>query len=287
MLERDVELPDGRSVHVYDSGPVGPGAATTIFWQHGTPQTGEPPPPLRDWAERVGARLVAHDRPGYGGSTADNGRPVAAVATDVAAIADTLGIERFAVFGASGGGPHALACAAVLGDRVRAVGCLASLAPFDASGLDWYAGMAPSGAREFQAAVRSRSALVRHLARTTPEELSELVPPDLATFAGPYGEWLVQTSAAGLAHGYEGAVEDDQAFVHAWGFDPAGITVPLLLVHGDADRFVPSSHSRWLAERCPTVELRVCADDGHVSIFDRGGEALDWILERLGDRGHR
>lgn len=286
MLERDVQLSDGRTIHVYDGAPDRPPSAPVVFWHHGTPQTGEPPPLLQDQADRVGARLVAHDRPGYGTSSAVNGRTVADVATDVAAIADALGIKRFATFGASGGGPHALACAAVLGDRVQAVGCLATIAPFAVPELDWYAGMAPSGVSEFQAAVRSRSALVRHLARSAPDDLGELAPADLSAFAGPYGEWLVHTSSAGLAHGYEGAVEDDQAFVHAWAFDPADISVPLLLVHGDADRFVPSAHSRWLAGRCPTAELRVSADDGHLSIFDRTVEVLEWILGHFGATEH-
>src|SRR5579862_5117750 len=92
-------------------------------------------------AERMGIRLLSYDRPGYGGSSRDEGRSVADCATDIRAIAGALGIERLAVWGISGGGPHAVACAALLGDLVPAVAVLAAAAPWGASGLDYFAGM--------------------------------------------------------------------------------------------------------------------------------------------------
>lgn len=283
MRELDVELPHGRSVHVYDSSPrTGAANGPCVFWHHGTPQTGQLPPPLLALVASAGARLVAHDRPGYGTSSADPGRSVASVAADVAAVADALQVERLAVLGVSGGGPHALACAVLLGDRVQAAACLASPAPFDADGLDWFVGMAPSGVAEFRAAARSRSALVAHLRRPSPDDFDEFAPADLPVFAGPYGSWLVESSTLGLAGGYEGAVEDDQALVAPWGFDPATITSPVLLLQGGADRFVPSSHAQWLGERCPDAEVRVTPDDGHVSIISRSEEALAWLLEHSG-----
>ncbi len=225
-------------------------------------------------------RLVSYDRPGYGTSEPRPGRDVAAVAGDVAAVADALEVERFAVLGASGGGPHALACSAVLGDRVSAVGCLASLAPFDAPGLDWFGGMAPSGVAEFTAASRGATDLLAHLSRDAPEDLDELAAADMELFAGPYGEWLVTSSTEGLSAGYTGAVEDDLALVEPWGFDVGAVRAPVLLLQGGADRFVPPAHAEWLAARCPAAELRLSPQDGHISILGRLEETITWLLAR-------
>src|SRR4051794_7457843 len=126
----DITLPDSRTlaVHSTRTGPAG-----TVIWHHGTPQTGALLAPLVAAAAERDLRVVSYGRPGYGGSSPRPGRDVASAADDVAAIANALGLRRFAVMGASGGGPHALACAARLGDRVTAVVCLAGLAPYDPS----------------------------------------------------------------------------------------------------------------------------------------------------------
>ncbi len=154
--EFDVQTSGGRTVHAYDSGPPNANTALTVLWHHGTPQTGKLLEPLLAMAEQHGVRWLSYDRPAYGGSSPRPGRDVAAAAKDVRQIADHLGIERFAVMGASGGGPHALACAALLPDRVLAVACLAGLAPWAADGLDWFAGMAAGGDR--RASCRRRRA---------------------------------------------------------------------------------------------------------------------------------
>ncbi|MET0692606.1 MAG: alpha/beta hydrolase [Propionibacteriaceae bacterium] len=280
MQQSDVTLPDGRVLHLYDESPHRPGPRDIpVFWHHGTPQSGQLPAPLLRAARRHGVRLLSHERPGYGMSTSLPGRDVADVAADVAALADHLRIGRFAVLGASGGGPHALACAAVLGDRVAAVASMASIAPFDADGLDWFAGMDPSGVAEFDAASRGRADLAAHLTREVDVDFSEFAPADLSTFAGPYGEWLVESSAEGLAGGLDGALDDDLAFVAPWGFDLADIATPVCIVHGGADRFVPESHARWLAGRCPDAELRVTPDDGHVSVFEHTEQTFTWLVQ--------
>src|ERR1700733_5285456 len=132
MLEIDLDLPDGRRLHAYSQGD-GPHA---VMWQHGTPNIGTPPAPLFETAARLGIRFLGYDRPGYGGSTARPGRDIASAAGDAAAVADAFGVEQFAVYGHSGGGPHSLACAARLGDRVPAVVSVSGLAPCSADGLD-------------------------------------------------------------------------------------------------------------------------------------------------------
>jgi len=146
VTESDLRLADGRTIHVYDNGAEEPDARLAVFWHHGTPNIGAPPEPLFPAAARLGIRWVSYDRPGYGGSTPHPGRDVASAATDVAAVADALGIGQFAVMGHSGGAPHALACGALLPERVLGVVSAAGLAPFGAEGLDWFAGMGQSSA---------------------------------------------------------------------------------------------------------------------------------------------
>ena len=144
VTETDVRLTDDRIVRVYDSGALD-SDAPTVVWFHGSPQTGALLAPLLEAAAARGIRLLSYARPGYRGSTRVAGRDVASAAADVGEFADALGLSRFAAMGASGGGPHALACAALLPHRVTAAVAFASLAPFEAS-FDWFAGMASDGA---------------------------------------------------------------------------------------------------------------------------------------------
>jgi pimeloyl-ACP methyl ester carboxylesterase len=226
------------------------------------------------------ARWVSCDRPGYGGSTAQPGRSVASVAADVAAAADAMGVGRFAVVGHSGGGPHALACGALLPERVLAIVSGAGLAPFDAEGLDWFAGFNPAGEAELHAAVAGRAALEASLAAAEfdPEMFT---PEDVAALAGPWS-WVAEIAGKALEGGLTGMVDDDLAYVTPWGFDPARITAPLLIVHGGRDRMVPSSHGEWLARHCATAELQLRPDDGHISVLSSAEDALDWLIERAG-----
>jgi len=268
---KEIELRlGGRVLHAYDTG----GDATlTVFWHHGTPNIGQPPEPLF----RKSIRWVSFDRPGYGGSTRLPGRSVGSVAADVAAIADELGVERFAVMGHSGGGCHALACGALLPDRVVAVVSGAALAPFGAEGLDWFAGMVPSGRASLSAAAAGRQAKEAHEASGF-EYDPEFTEADMATLDGPW-KWLGRVAGAGMDAGPGGLIDDDLAYVNPWGCDPRGITVPVLLLHGDRDGIVPVSHGRWLAAHCPTAELRLAEGAGHISVLNGAQSAVDWLLD--------
>lgn len=278
----DLDLGDGRILRAYDTGT----GDLPVFWCHGTPGTGAPPEPLLPAAAERGVRWVSYDRPGFGGSTARPGRNVAAAAEDLAAVADAFGLDRFAVFGVSGGGPHALAGAALLPDRVFATVTFATLAPFDGAGLDWFAGMGRSGAAEMRSATLGRDVIARHLTTSAFDETS-FNPADQAMLAGPWS-WLAVSAVEGLANGPGGAADDDIAFVTPWGFEPERITSPLLLVHGIGDRLVPVAHSEWLAARCGSAELWRGDGDGHVSVLGRAEDALDWIRDhRRPDRVHR
>ena len=161
IKETDLTLADGRTLHCYDSGEAG---GLTVFWHHGSPNTGTPPEPLFPAAAERGIRWISYDRPGYMSSTARPGRDKTSAAADAAAVADALGVGEFAVLGHSGGGSHALACGALLPGRVLAVAEGSGLEPFGADGLDWFTGMTATGAAEIRAAVEGREALEGYLA---------------------------------------------------------------------------------------------------------------------------
>ena len=275
----EVTAPDGRTLRAYDVPVEDP--VLTVVWHHGTPNVGTPPEPLLPASAARHIRWVSYDRPGYGGSTPHPGRDVASAAGDVAAVADALGLDTFAVLGHSGGGPHALACAALLGDRVGATVSGSSLAPYPADGLDWFAGINPAGSAELHAAVEGRTALEQVLSASEydPEMFT---PTDHAALEGDWG-WLGRIAGEALEGGIGGMVDDDLAYVAPWGFDPATITAPVLLLHGEADRVVPSSHGRWLADRIPSAELWLRPGEGHVSVLDAATDALDWMLSKVDD----
>jgi pimeloyl-ACP methyl ester carboxylesterase len=249
------------------------GAGFPVFWLHGTPNTGAPPKPLFADAARLGIRWIGYDRPGYPGRPRVPGRKVASAAEDVRQVADRLGLDRFAVFGHSGGGPHALACGALLPDRVRAVVSISAPAPYGADGLDWFAGMREPGS--LRAAVAGPEAKERYEADPPAGEVP-FTPADWAALAGPWS-WFGTVVSAALAEGRDGLIDDDLATVGPWGFDPSDVRVPTLIMHGGADEMVPASHGEWLAAHCPAAELRIIGGEGHVSVLREAPAALEWL----------
>ena len=224
-------------------------------------------------------RWVSYDRPGYGGSSAVPGRDVASGAADVAVIADALGLGRFAVLGQSGGGPYALACAALLPHRVIGAVSMSGRAPYPADGLDWLAGMRPGSAAELNATLAGRDALVALLASEDDFDPEMFTPADREALAGDW-KWIRTVVGPALEQGTDGLIDDALAAVRPWGFDPAAITVPVLLVHGTADRVMPSAHSEWLARRIgASAELVLVEDAGHISAFAAAPEALAWLAK--------
>ncbi|TMR92272.1 alpha/beta hydrolase [Nonomuraea basaltis] len=275
MKELDLELPGGPTLHVYDTGTDGATDRLVVFWHHGTPNIGSPPVPLFPASDRLGIRWVSYDRPGYGGSASVPGRDLASAATYAGHVADALGIGRFAVMGHSGGGSHALACAALLPDRVLAAVSVSGLAPYGAEGLDWFAGMSPSGEASLRAAVAGREAKERHEA-SAEYDPEMFTPADHAAFDGEWS-WFGSVVGPALEGGSGGLIDDDLAYVAPWGCDPAQVTAPVLLMHGGRDRVVPSPHGEWLARHCPRAELRLSSDDGHISVLRSSKEGLDWL----------
>jgi pimeloyl-ACP methyl ester carboxylesterase len=275
MIEIDVPTSPGGCLHAYDTG----GDGFPVVWHHGTPNIGAPPRPLFAAADRLGLRWVSYDRPGYGGSTPRPGRDVASAAGDVAAVADALGLERFAVLGHSGGSPHALACAALLPDRVVAAVLAATLAPYRAAGLDWFAGMSDTGRASLGAALQGRQAKERYEA-TAPESDPGFAPVDWEALSTDWA-WFHDVVRPALAAGPAPLVDDDLAYVAPWGFDPAGVDVPVLVLHGGLDRVAPAAHGRWIAEHVPGATWWPRPDDGHVSVLRGADDALAWLAGRL------
>jgi pimeloyl-ACP methyl ester carboxylesterase len=291
VREISIALPDGRSLTVHDGGDP---AGRPVLFHHGTPGSGSPSEGHRRAAEAQGVRLLAYDRAGYAGSSRRPGRSVADVAADVEALADALGLERLATWGISGGGPHALACAALLPDRIAAAASVAGVAPYGAAGLDWLGGMGESNVAEFEAALAGEEALRPLLeaeaaglgALTAPELVDALATilsdPDVEVLSGELAEWLLANFARALSAGVDGWLDDDLAFAKPWGFDPAAIAVPTLVVHGLLDVMAPPPHSRWLAARIPGVEARFQPDDGHLTLYTERAvhRVHEWLLER-------
>ena len=285
---RDVARPDGRTLRLHEAGASkGP----VVLVQQGTPMTGLLfEAHVRD-AEQRGIRLVSYDRPGYGSSTAAPDRAVADAAADVRAIADALEVERLAVWGVSGGGPHALACAALLPDRVAAVASLGSVAPIDADGLDWFAGMGQTNLEEFAAARQGRETLEEYLGPrrkpVTAEGLlqglrSLLTDVDAGVLTAEFGEYLAESMSEAVRQGVDGWRDDDLAFVKPWGFPMEDIRIPVQVWHGEQDHFVPFAHGEWLCARIPDVDARLRPDDGHLTLMQRRiHEVHAWLLERL------
>jgi pimeloyl-ACP methyl ester carboxylesterase len=287
----DVATPDGRTLRVVEAGaPDGP----VVVAHHGTPGSGAFFRLERESADRLDLRLIAYDRPGYGGSTRQEGRSVADAAADVAAILDSLGVERFATYGVSGGGPHALACAALLPERCVAAATVAGAAPADAPDLDFMAGMGEGNVAEFGAALEGTGALTENVTSqaegilaATPEQLADALRPHLSevdakALTGELATFLLETIRAGLDPGIQGWLDDDLEFVKPWGFDLGSIGVPVLVSQGEQDKMVPPGHGRWLGENVAGAEARIFPEEGHLTLtVNRIGDVHAWLKNRL------
>ena len=282
---RTVTTPDGRSLDVLDSG----GDGLPLLYHSGTPGGAVPWPAGIEAARRSGLRWVTYSRPGYGSSMPKPGRTVADAAADSAMVLDALGIGDFVSLGWSGGGPHVLACAALLPDRCRGIATIASAAPCDEPDLDFLAGMAEDNVDEFTLAMKGREVLVpaiEKMAQTyrsvTGEQIVEalgglLGAPDLAALKGPLADYIAALAREAVRVGVDGWVEDDLAFCAPWAFDLASITVPVAIWQGSEDLMVPRSHGEWLARHVPGARPHVLEGVGHVSLV----AGVDEVLEDL------
>lgn len=289
---RLVPMPDGREIDVLTTGSDD---GFPLVVHEGTPVGLVLNNRLAAAAADRGLRIVLMARPGYEGSTARPGRRVAAVAADVAAVLDALGGDTFVSIGFSGGGPHSLACAALLPGRCLAAASVAGAAPYGAEGLDFLAGMGQENIEEFSLAVQGEHALTPFLEKEA-VALREITGEQIVAalgglISGADADVLTGKFADDLAAGLRGAVregiagwrDDDLAFVADWGFDLDALASRVTIWQGDQDRMVPFAHGQWLAEHIPSARAHLEPGAGHltmtVSMSDR---ILDDLLDLAG-----
>jgi pimeloyl-ACP methyl ester carboxylesterase len=282
-----ITVSDGRQIEAWSSYGS---SSTGLLFHFGTPCAGVPWAPLVKEAESRGWRFVTYSRPGYSGSTRRAGRSVADCAEDVAALASRLELDRLHVVGWSGGGPHALACAALLPGLVASATTLAGVAPWGADGLDWLDGMAGENRDEFAAALAGEEALERflvpfasELAAVTPETVAEtlgglVTDVDKAAITGAFAEYQATLFRAAVSSGIWGWLDDDLAFTRPWGFALDDIAVPVTVWQGRQDAMVPYAHGEWLAAHVRGAKAMLL-EDGHLTLVARFGD----VVERLVD----
>lgn len=284
---RVVDGPGSRALGVATWGdPEG----VPVFTLHGTPGSRLRRPPNEDDVRAAGLRVISYDRPGYGASDRHPGRQVVDCVADISAIADALGLDRFHVTGGSGGGPHALAVAARLGDRVVGVECVVCPAPYDAEGFDWFAGMDQVNISEFGWALDGEETLVRELTREARDMLArmdadpartlehvELESADRAVMARTDVQQMLQEMVReAFRPGVWGWVDDDLAMAAPWGFSVSEIEVPVTIRYGAEDVLVPAAHGEWLAEHVPNARVEVDHSGGHLLTPE---QQLAWLVE--------
>lgn len=269
----------------------GPEDGPALIAHGGTPDDGSMHSETLAQGAARGLRQVSYARPGYAGSDRHEGRSVADCAADVEAIADALGIERFHTVGWSGGGPHALACAALLPDRVIAAATVAGAAPHDGEGFEWSAGMGAENIEEMGLAERGAEALEAYLYRvaeevreSTPEDLVAILgdlvsEPDRAALTAEYAAESHSSFLGAVSTGIWGWLDDDLSFVRSWGFALDEMRVPVSIWHGREDRFVPLAHGEWLAANVRGARSHLLEGEGHISLSRHHyGDVLDELL---------
>jgi pimeloyl-ACP methyl ester carboxylesterase len=284
-----MQLPDGRAFEYSASGD--PGHELLVFCV-GTPSAVVDFPYIANAAAARGLRSVICSRPGYGGSTRNEGRTVANAASDTAALADHLGAERFLVAGWSGGGSTALACAALLPDRVRAAVTMAGTAPPVEAGEVWTTWFQPAQVDEIGALTRKPPAELapeyvqgaKQFAALTGEQLTLSENQSAADKAAlievpEVAEWLAQSIKSAVSSGIWGWLDDDLAWANPWGFEMADIRVPVIVRHGDEDGFVSIEQGRWLAAHIQGARLDEMPGGGHTTV----GVPIDPVITDLLD----
>jgi pimeloyl-ACP methyl ester carboxylesterase len=284
-----VAAADGRTLAIAECGDPD---AFPVFLLHGTPGSRFAGQGDASVYADAGARVITYDRPGYGGSDRFRGRRVVDCVADVAAIADSLGIERFGVTGGSWGGPHSLAVAARLPEQVTRAACVVGVAPFDMPGFDWFAGMDAVNIEEIRWALEGEDVLARELERMTTAWLKRLADDpskagevefseaDRAVMANPERQEMVRRMLnEAFRQGVWGYVDDALCLIQPWGFDVAEIRVPTRIDYGLTDVLVPHQHGEWLAHNVPNAEVVIDEQGGHFSAPNVVTERFGWLVQ--------
>lgn len=285
VREGTLTTPDGRTLAYIERGPED---GLSVIVLHGTPGSRFARHPDPKIYERHGVRAVAYDRPGYGRSDPQRGRTVADAPADIAAIGDDLGFERFAVVGGSGGAPHALACGAVLGDRVTRVGALVTPAPSDAEEFDFFEGLADLNVKEFSAALEGEEAIEAFLRplvesiRADPDTVIEEILAELPEVdrrlasRQDFRAIMKESFAEAVRQGVRGWADDDLAFAKPWGFALEDVQAETRVWQGELDVLTPRPHGEYVASRLPNARFELLEGGGHF-LDEEWAVVFDWL----------
>lgn len=292
MREGTLTAAGGRTLAYVERGPAD---GTPVILSHGTPGSRLARHPDPEIYERHGVRVVAYDRPGYGRSDPQRGRSVSDAAADIAAIGDELGFERFAVVGGSGGAPHALACGALLGDRVTRVGALVTPAPFE-EGFDFFEGLADLNVKEFGAALDGEAAIEAFLQpyvdtirsdvdSVIEEMLTELPEIDGERASKPETRAIMRESwVEAVRQGSRGWADDDLAFAKPWGFELEDVSAETRVWQGELDVLTPRPHGEYVASRLPNARFELLEGGGHF-LEEEWGVVFVWLTAGATEAG--
>ena len=298
MAITDVTTDDGRRLEVMVADRR---EGLPLLFHNGLPSAVVPYQPFDDAAEANGMYVVTYSRPGYGASTPWPEEREPQIADDVAdtrVILDSLGIDEFVTLGWSGGGPRALATAALLPERCLAAASLAGVAPVGEGGMSreaWVVDMGPENVRDLDAAVAGREVLRPIMAREAEEfeavtrddivaAFGQLVTEvDAAALTGEFAEYIAADFRRSVERGMAGIFEDTMMIARPWGFDLRSIDLPVAIWQGRHDAMVPFGHGQWLSQNVPGAHARLFDDEGHLTLVRKLPEILG-DLRRLAGR---
>ena len=284
---------DGRTLDVLVGGDSTSDIA--LVCHHGTPSDSTL---WVDWHQDAlvrKLRLVSVTRPGYAASDRKPGRSVSCVAKDVSDVLDALGIDTFLTIGWSGGGPHALACAALLPERCIAVSVLAGVGPHGEPDLDSLSDMGPENIEHKKIAIQGEGPL-REWAKVNAAAWFTIADEDLAAALGglvpeidvyalnEQGQAKIWASSIRrcLQNGIDGYIDDSLVFCKYWGFKPADIRSPVTIWQGDLDLMVPFTHGQWLIKHIPNAKGMLEIGHGHISLIaDKKQDIIDDLVSEI------
>jgi pimeloyl-ACP methyl ester carboxylesterase len=280
-----ITLSDGRSLAYAEYGDL---RGKPVFFFHGTPGS-RTFHPMDDVTKRLGVRLITTDRPGYGRSTFQPNRRLLDWPEDIAQLADALGIGSFAVMGHSGGGPHALACAFALPDRITSTAVLSGAGPIEALGaademipinkfgfkfgqyFPWFIGRAVIGFIFRERCTNPARAFDSDKNRP---------PADQAIMNRlEIRELCITSEIEAFRPGINGMAWDIRLITRPWGFRLEEIQVPVYIWHGTGDVDTPVAMGKILAARIPTSHLTICPDEGHMLLIPHWEEILTQLIQ--------
>ena len=273
---------NGQTVAYFDYGQ----SENVVFFHHGSPSAGPIPPHIRRNADAHGFRIIEVVRPGYGSSTTISDRSVNTVSQINLDIADALGIKNFAIFGQSGGGPHALASGHLAGNRCIAQLIIAGIAPMDDPNFDFTAGMSEEIREKWLLALTSmedfEASLSEEATKMSSYNFDQIKEKFSVDPENPISDERILSMQArvqySLMQGACGWIDDERAFLKPWGFSLSDITMPVQLWAGSIDVNVPPAHAEYLKRMIPNSELFIVEDKNHFTIPESVDESgFKWL----------